>query len=188
MCKLTIIRGLPGSGKSTLARRLSAAAGGIMHVDEDMLMMQDGAHMFTHAKVEPAKDALIDILQEMAYAGADLIVSGVFPSETDVLDLVDNWYCENILFLQKHPGMTQSCSIIDLRISAEESFKRNKHMVPMEDIDTMDAAWTPASDIDALDKRKDLQIQSFDVRNIQDSADADADLVFIPLPQPPPNI
>jgi predicted kinase len=129
MPTLTIIRGLPGSGKSTLARKLSAETGAI-HIEPDMFCMQDGEYKYDPEKYNmayhTARSIIILLANEMK---CDIIFADVLPR----IGQVDS-------FRYLIPS-NYKLVVRDLKISKEESLKRNKHNVKPEDIENMAEAW-----------------------------------------------
>lgn len=131
MSKITIIRGLPGSGKSLLARKL-AAERSILHIEPDMLCMAGGKYEYSpeaYAHYEAVAESLVwDVCN---HTGADLIYCDVLPTVADVRRVLEN----------VPPGY--DVEVIDLKISEEESLRRNRHTVRPEDIARMAASWEP---------------------------------------------
>lgn len=129
MPTLTIIRGLPGSGKSTLARKIAAETGAI-HIEPDMLCIQDGEYNYTPARYQKAVDNVKTVISHLAFnTKCDIIFADVLPQTAQVdsfRDLIPSDY---------------KLVVRDLKITKEESLKRNKHNVRPEDIESMAGAW-----------------------------------------------
>lgn len=181
MGHLVIIRGLPGSGKSTLARNI-ARDNGSMHIEADMLLMSDGVYHYTPIGHDRAKHTIRRIVFIVGSEGADLIVSGVLPTANSVYQLVNVWHMADTISPAWHDYTRPSCTIIDLAISIEASFRRNTHMVPIVDIEGMHEAWVRANDIKDLSKFTPLEIQEYDAEHPIHS------LIIGSVPVPPPTI
>ena len=129
MSKITIIRGLPGSGKSLLAAKLSAEQG-IMRIEPDMLCMADGKYEYSEEAYQHYEAVAQSLLYDICHhTGADVIYCDVLPQIKDVLEVLSN--------VEKH----YTIEVIDLKITPEESLKRNRHTVRQEDIERMAAQW-----------------------------------------------
>lgn len=126
---ITIIRGLPGSGKSLLARKLASESNTI-HIEPDMLCQSGGKYNFdqeSYAHYEAISQSLIwDIC---FHTSADVIYCDVLPTRKDVQQVLSNvpdYY---------------AVKVIDMRISPEESLRRNRHNVNKADIARFAESW-----------------------------------------------
>lgn len=129
MSKITIIRGLPGSGKSLLAAKLSAEKG-IMRIEPDMLCIADGKYEYTEEAYKDYEAVALSLLWDICFhTQADVIYCDVLPTIKDVLEVLSN------------APKPYEVEVIDLKITPEESLKRNRHAVRPEDIERMANSW-----------------------------------------------
>lgn len=127
--KITIIRGLPGSGKSLLARKL-AAERNIIHIEPDMLCTAAGEYLYSEEHYLHCTAVAESLLYDIVFhTGADVIFCDVLPTIADVRRVLEN------------VPNDYEVEVIDLEITPEESIKRNRHAVRVEDINRMAAAW-----------------------------------------------
>ena len=130
MSVLHIFRGLPGSGKTTAARKLAAETGAIL-IEPDALLVQDGEYQYTKERWCAAFGLAMDMVFAINIrSGCDIIFADVLPRIMDV-DYVTQGLAQNGYRVTVH----------DLKITAEESLKRNKHNVRREDIERMAKEW-----------------------------------------------
>lgn len=129
MSKITIIRGLPGSGKSLLAAKLSGERG-IIRIEPDMLCVADGKYAYSAEAYQHYEAVAESLLYDICHhTGADVIYCDVLPNLGDVLSVLAN------------VPKDYAVEVIDLKITPEESLKRNRHTVRPEDIERMAAEW-----------------------------------------------
>ncbi len=111
--KLYLIRGLPGTGKSTFAKSLN-----IMHVEHDMMCINNGEYSWCAEKIEPRDEACRTIVDICLGAGADCVVSDVFIYRNDIDDyrkLAEKHGAELIIYtLRKEFGTIHGVSKTDL--------------------------------------------------------------------------
>ena len=108
---LCIIRGLPGSGKSTFASR---SFPGAFHIENDMLHITNGKYEFREDLAAERQKKVKDIVREVLNAGADVIISNVFPSPKKLKD-----------FIQMAKDVGTDCSIFRMTGNF-----MNRHSVP----------------------------------------------------------
>lgn len=78
--RITIIRGLPGSGKSTYAKENYDC----LHVENDMMCIQDGKYQWDFTKVTERKAAVVGIVDLAMQYGIDVVLSSTFLTMSDV--------------------------------------------------------------------------------------------------------
>lgn len=142
MSKLIIVRGLPGSGKTTRAREIAAQTGAIL-IEPDALMIENGVYRYTQERYREALWRCEVILEQLSLGDAidsprgvesdsllaDIIYADVLPRRADV---------RRIISLLDIPYVVE---VIDCIITPEESLKRNRHNVRLEDIKRMAEDW-----------------------------------------------
>ena len=128
---LHIVRGLPGSGKTTATRKLAAETGAIL-IDPDALLVQGGEYRWSPERFESAKYFAGEMMASAARMDADIIYADVLPKRDEVYALLA-WVRSARKFYD--------LKVYDLKITVEESKKRNIHNVRAEDIERMAREW-----------------------------------------------
>ena len=131
MPTLYIVRGLPGSGKSTFARELSAKTGALF-VEPDMFLVEDGVYRYTEARYSNAIIEAVDCIYAASRRNADVIFADVLAPKREIQALI------NMLVSR---GDEYKVKVFTLKITPEESKKRNVHEVGHKDIDRMAEQW-----------------------------------------------
>lgn len=130
MSVLHVFRGLPGSGKSTTARKLAEETGAIL-IEPDSLLIRNGQYDYTPDRYRFAVNCAHIMVEVASEVGADIIYADVLPRRAEVRTIQSFLLCESVYTLEVH----------DLKITPEESRKRNKHGVLPEDIERMSYLW-----------------------------------------------
>ena len=123
---LNIFRGLPGSGKTTDANK----TGTLVISPSDMYSMRNGKYQWCKEYEDQCQDWSIEILEFCIMHEIDVSIAEVLPTIESV-----KFYTE----LAEEKGYT--VKVYDLKISVEESLKRNTHNVPIEHIQAMAESW-----------------------------------------------
>lgn len=129
MMKVVIIRGLPGSFKSTLGRKLSAKSGTVL-LEKDQFRIRDGRYVFNEHDYVP--QAFLNVIQEYAKFGADIIVTGVFATEESIDRVLSHIYKAKPL----------GCALCVGVVHCRGQFG-NIHNVPETIIASMRESWEP---------------------------------------------
>ena len=131
---LIIFRGLPGAGKSSIGKSF-AKSNDCVFIEPDMYITDDSGnynYSVEHFKiaVNQAKDD-IKIAMQKRKKGYDVTVvyADVLPSKKEVMDIIS---C-----IPK----TETYIVIDIVISMRESFLRNVHGVPWNELRRMCNEW-----------------------------------------------
>ena len=132
---ITVIRGLPGSGKSVYAHKLAEQTGAIV-IEPDALVTVDGEYHYDPSRWGKARYLARQIMRLIATTQeADIIYADVQPTRGEVADMLRD-------IGQYAPGIRYR--VIDMPpITLEESRKRNRHNVRIEDLERMIARWEP---------------------------------------------
>ena len=133
MPTLYIVRGLPGSGKSTFARELQAKTGALF-VEPDMFLTSDGKYNYTIMEWPKAEERAHRCLRVAVYGCADLIYADVLTRSASIE------YLYSLAYPHPQPGFYKM-KVFTLKITPEESKKRNVHNVRHMDIDRMAREW-----------------------------------------------
>lgn len=129
MSCLHIFRGLPGSGKSTAARKLSEETGALL-IEPDAFLVHNGKYDYTPERYHEACISACQIICMIdLWMGCDVVYADVLPCISDVCRVIAS------------AGAQKCYKIHDLKITVEESLKRNRHNVRKEDIERMAREW-----------------------------------------------
>ena len=128
---LHIFRGLPGSGKTTAARKLAEETGAIL-IEPDALCVQNGRYYYSPETYRLAVNIAHNLVGQIAGWGADIIYADVLPLRANV---------RRIETIAHNFERGYTLVVHDLKITPEESKRRNRHGVKPEDIDHMAKAW-----------------------------------------------
>lgn len=131
---LIIFRGLPGAGKSSIGKSF-AKSNDCVFIEPDMYITDDSGNY--NYSVENFKNAVnqakndIKIAMQKRKKGYDVTVvyADVLPSKKEVMDIIS---C-----IPK----TETYIVIDIVISMRESFLRNVHGVPWNELRRMCNEW-----------------------------------------------
>ena len=131
---LIIFRGLPGAGKSSIGKSF-AKSNDCIFIEPDMYITDDSGNY--NYSVENFKNAVnqakndIKIAMQKRKKGYDVTVvyADVLPSKKEVMDIIS---C-----IPK----TETYIVVDIVISMRESFLRNVHGVPWNELRRMCNAW-----------------------------------------------
>ena len=126
MPKLIIFRGLPGSGKTTIANQM----GTIVLSPADMYSVRDGEYKWTPEYSEKGKKFFNKIFDLCLKEKIDITIAEVLPTLESLYKYID-----------KAKEYDYDVEVRDLKISVDESFKRNTHGVPKEHIQIMSELW-----------------------------------------------
>ena len=132
MPTLYIVRGMPGSGKSTFARELQAKTGALF-VEPDMFLMSDGKYNYTITEYPRAEERAHKCLRVAVHGCADLIYADVLTRSASIEYLYSLTYTPQLVFYKM--------KVFTIKITTEESKKRNVHNVQHEDIDRFAREW-----------------------------------------------
>lgn len=130
MSVLHVFRGLPGSGKSTAARKLAEETGAVL-IEPDSLLVRSGHYDYTPDRYRFAVNCAHIMVEVASELGADIIYADVLSRRAEVKTIQSFLLCESVYTLK----------VYDLKITPEESQKRNKHNVLPEDIERMSSLW-----------------------------------------------
>ena len=132
---ITVIRGLPGSGKTSYAQELAKQTGAIL-IEPDAFVTVDGKYRYDPARWGKARYLARQIMRLIATTQeSDIIYADVQPTRREVADMLRD-------IGQYAPGIRYR--VIDMPpITLEESRKRNRHNVRIEDLERMIARWEP---------------------------------------------
>ena len=132
---ITVIRGLPGSGKSSYAHELAKQTGAIV-IEPDSFVTVDGIYQYDKSRWGKARYLARQIMRLIATTQeADIIYADVQPTRGEVADMLRD-------IGQYAPGIRYR--VVDMPpITMEESRKRNRHNVRIEDLERMIARWEP---------------------------------------------
>ena len=132
---ITVIRGLPGSGKSSYAHELAKQTGAIL-IEPDSFITVDGEYHYDKTRWGKARYMARQIMRMIASTQeSDIIYADVQPTREEVANMLRDigQYARGIRY-----------RVIDMpMISLEESRKRNRHNVRIEDLERMIARWEP---------------------------------------------
>ena len=131
---LIIFRGLPGAGKSSIGKSF-AKSNDCIFIKQDMYITDDSGNY--NYSVENFKNAVnqakndIKIAMQKRKKGYDVTVvyADVLPSKKEVMDIIS---C-----IPK----TETYIVVDIVISMRESFLRNVHGVPWNELRRMCNEW-----------------------------------------------
>lgn len=123
--KLYVFRGLPGSGKSSTARSL-----GCLVIEPDSWHVQDGKYQWDTDNRQKALRKAWNVLESAMENGFDVAVAEVLHKKNMVVPLLQ--------IASRHGYET---IVFDIKITAEESKKRNIHGVDPNDIDMLEREW-----------------------------------------------
>ena len=131
---LIIFRGLPGAGKSSIGKSF-AKSNDCVFIEPDMYITDDSGNY--NYSVENFKNAVnkakndIKIAMQKRKKGYDVTVvyADVLPSKKEVMDIIS---C-----IPK----TETYIVVDIVISMRESFLRNVHGVPWNELRRMCNEW-----------------------------------------------
>lgn len=131
---LIIFRGLPGAGKSSIGKSF-AKSNDCIFIEPDMYITDDSGNY--NYSVENFKNAVnqakndIKIAMQKRKKGYDVTVvyADVLPSKKEVMDIIS---C-----IPK----TETYIVVDIVISMRESFLRNVHGVPWNELRRMCNEW-----------------------------------------------
>lgn len=131
---LIIFRGLPGAGKSSIGKSF-AQSNDCVFIEPDMYITDDSGNY--NYSVENFKNAVnqakndIKIAMQKRKKGYDVTVvyADVLPSKKEVMDIIS---C-----IPK----TETYIVVDIVISMRESFLRNVHGVPWNELRRMCNEW-----------------------------------------------
>jgi predicted kinase len=120
--RLILVRGLPGSGKTTYCEVYHPA---ILHVEADMLTMQDGVYRFDPDRLK-SRHATCRAITELALIErADVVVSNTFTLMREIAPYIEMG--------EKHGAA--------IEIVCMRGKFRSEHAVPQDALDAMAARW-----------------------------------------------
>ena len=131
---LIIFRGLPGAGKSSIGKSF-AKSNDCIFIEPDMYITDDSGNYnysvenFKNAVNQAKNDIKIAMQKRKKAYDVTVVYADVLPSKKEVMDIIS---C-----LPK----TETYIVVDIVISMRESFLRNVHGVPWNELRRMCNEW-----------------------------------------------
>ena len=147
-----IHRGLPGSGKTTHANE----HGCLVISPYDMYSYRCGQYQYDHKYREEARRWGYSLFGSALFERVDVAIAEVLPTHRSMREYIERAEREGYHVI-----------VYDHIIDVETSFKRNKHKVPLEVIESMAAAFQPWPGAVEVQVRKDTPMADLKLYSIE---------------------